>query len=196
MTLDKFLTELELERSQDKTCIFKCTEFDDHIKSGLSPELSTLSRRFNTVLQQLWLVACCYHVQLNINDEKLYDFLRHYSQSLAALGVVVPIPMLRRKLKKYLFTDEQSPHVRLPDFGTRVDPNDWATSFRELNPEWMRKVKSLQNEFEKIALPILESLKNRSDAISREDSTRLRFCINRLCRIGFPMKSSAYFMTF
>ncbi len=49
----------------------------------------------------------------------------------------------------------------------------------------MRKVKSLQYEFEKIALPILESLKNRTDAISREDSTRLRFCINRLCRIGF-----------
>ena len=184
-TLDKLLTELELERSQDKTCIFKCTEFDDHIKSGLSPELSTLSLRFNTVLKQLWLVACCYHMQLNIDDEKLYDFLRHYRQSLAALSVMVPIPMLRRKLKKYLFTDEQSPHVRLPDFGTRVDPNDWAASFRDLNPEWMRKVKSLQYEFEKIALPILESLKNRTDAISREDSTRLRFCINRLCRIGF-----------
>ena len=72
-----------------------------------------------------------------------------------------------------------------PTFGALVDPNDWAASFRELNPEWMRKVESLQNEFEKIALPILESLKNRSDAISREDSTRLRFCINRLCRIGF-----------
>lgn len=184
--LDKLLSDLELERSQGKTCIFKCTEFDDHVKSGLSQELSTLSLRFNTVLKQLWLVACCYHVQLNINDEKLYDFLRHYGQSLAAMGVMVPIPMLRRRLKKYLFPDGQSPHVRLPDFDTRVDPNDWAASFRELNPEWISKLESLQNEFGKIALPILESLTSRSEAISREDSTRLRFCISRLCRIGFP----------
>ncbi len=99
-TLDKLLTELELERSQDKACIFKCTEFDDHIKSGLSPELSTLSLRFNTVLKQLWLVACCYHMQLNIDDEKLYDFLRHYRQSLAALSVMVPIPMLTTEIKE------------------------------------------------------------------------------------------------
>ncbi len=185
-TLDRLLTELELERSQDKTCIFKCTDFDDHVKSGLSRELSALNLRFNTVLKQLWLVACCYHVQLNINDDKLCDFLRHYGQALAALGVMVPVPMLRRILKKYLFTDAQSPYVRLPDFDTRVDPNDWATSFRELNQEWMRKLKSLQNEFRKIALPILESLTNISESISREDSTRLRFCISRLCRIGFP----------
>ena len=183
--LDELLTALKLERSQDKTCIFKCTEFDDNIKSGLSPELSTLSLRFNIVLKQLWLVACCYHAQLNIDHAKLYDFLRHYSLCLAAMGVVVPVPMLRRKLMKYLDTDEQSPYVRMPDFCAQVDPSDWAASFRELNPEWMRKIESMQNEFEKIALPILESLKDKTEVIGREASTRLRFCISRLCRIGF-----------
>lgn len=185
VTLDKLLQELELERSQYKTCIYNCTEFDEHIKSGLNPELSTLNLRFNIVLKQLWLVVCNYHSQLNIDESKLYDFLRHYSQCLAALGVVVPVPMLRRKLKKYLDSDEQSPNVRIPDYCAQVDPNDWAASFRELNPEWMRKVESMQNDFESISLPILESLKNGTDAISREASTRLRFCISRLCRIGF-----------
>lgn len=182
---DDRLAALELERNQDKTCIFKCTEFDDHIMSSLSPELSNLSLRFNTLLSELWLVACCYHVQLNIDDKTLYDFLRRYSQCLAAMGIVVPIPMLRRKLKKYLFADKQSPRVRLPDFGTGVSPNDWAASFETLNPEWMRKVESLRNRFERIALPILETLKDSSYAISREHSTRLRFCLYRLCRIGF-----------
>lgn len=184
--LDELLQRLELERSQDKTCIFKCTEFDDHIKSSLSSELSTLSQRFNTVLKQLWLAASCYHAQLNLTDVDLYDFLRQYSQSLTFLGVVVPVPMLRRKLKKYLNINEQSLHVRPPDFGANVVPYDWSESFRELNPEWMGKIDSLRNELENIAFPILESLKKRPDDISRDDSTRLRFCINRLCRIGFP----------
>lgn len=183
--LDELLQALELERSQDKTCIFKCTEFDNHIKSSLSPELSRLNLRFNLVLKQLWLVVCCYHTDVNTNDRDLYEFLQHYSQCLAAMSVIVPVPMLRRRLKKYLDADEQSPKVRLPDFGAQVDPNDWAASFKQLNPEWMGKVESLQNEFEEIALPILESLKDKSDVLSREDSTRLRFCISRLCRIGF-----------
>ena len=184
--LDELLRTLELERSQDKTCIFNCTKFDDHIKSSLSHDLSRLNLRLNLALQQLWLVACCYHTELNIDDEDLYEFLRHYGQSLAALGVMVPIPMLRRRLKKYLVTNGQSPYVSMPYFDTRVDPNDWAASYRELNSEWIRKVETLKNDFGKIALPILESLIKRSAGIGREDSTRLRFCISRLCRIGFP----------
>ena len=183
-TLDKLLTGLDLERSQEKTIIFKCNEFDDHIKSGLSPDLSALNFRFNTVLKQLWLVACSYHEQSNIDEKNVYDFLGQYSQALAALGIVVTVPMLRRKLKKYLATKENRPHVRLPDFPGRVAPNSWSAIFAELNPVWMQKMNTLRTKLEQIALPILESMEDNSDQLSREDSTRLRFCISRLCRIG------------
>ena len=183
--LDKLLLNLELERKQEKTQVFKCSEFEDHINSGLSPELKELSLMFNITLKPLWLAACHYHTQLNIDEESLYDFLRHFCESLQTLGIVVPVPMLRRKLKKYLERGEHSLNVQLPSYDGQSDTSDWATSFRELNSDWISKVDSLRDQFVKIATEILQSLENNSDEISRDDSTRLRFCLNRLCRIGF-----------
>ena len=183
--LDKQLATLKLKRSIEKTNIIPCANFDI---PNFSPGLDELNLKFNTALKALWVVACHYCQQLKICPDTLYDFMEDYQQRLRALGIAIPIPMLRRRLIKYRNLSPAkhslSLRIRCPEFGEQNQAQDWADSFTKLNLQWIYQVDSLRNQFERIVIEILHSGKNNHDSMSREDNKRLRFSINRLCRIG------------
>lgn len=176
--LDKKLATLKLKRSIEKTNFISCANFD---MPNFSPGLDELSLKFNTTLKALWVMAYHYCQQLKICPDTLYDFMEGYQQRLRALGIVIPIPTLRRKLIKYCNLSPAkrrlSLRIKFPEFGEQNREQDWADSFTKLNPQWIDQVDSLRNQFEEI-------VKNNHDSMSREDNRRLRFSISRLCRIG------------
>ena len=183
--LDELLTDLELQRSDEKTNQVPCSDYENN---GFSPALDKLNLQLNISLKVLWVAAVCYYKDRVECSENLYSFLKDYQQRLRALEMVVPISMLRRKLMKYLnlHPDQYRLQIKidLPEFGEPNQAQDWAYSFSALNPEWIRQIDSLRDQFEQIVKDILHIGRDNYNKISREDGTRLRFSISRLCRVG------------
>ena len=153
-----------------------------------SPALDQLGNTLNQALIQLWKAACHYHDEMDIGKESFYEFLHDYQRRLHRIGIVVSVPILRRKVRKHQQLSPGNANIKLPEFGDRHDDVQWATHFKAMNPSWMAQVKSLREQCELYVTDILESAKGNYELIDRSKGTTLRFCTSRLCRLGLSEK--------
>ncbi len=186
--LKQLLGDLGLALNCEKTKSFPITKFDEEIPTALSNELDQLSHEFNSALMMLWELASYYYNNLNICDNTLYDFLALYLKRLRELSFVASIPMLRRKLLKYQQMPMRDFAVAPPEFGEPGQEKYWAMNFVELYPEWINGFESLRSQYEQLVAEIVPSSTANLDSINDKNSTRLRFALSRLCRLGISNK--------
>lgn len=186
--LDERLHALNLARSEDKTEIVPAEIF--RLEPGLSVELQELSYRCNRHLKVLWVAGCHYHEQLEVTSETFYEFLDLYRERVQALGLVVPVPTLRRKLLKYMKMPFQGRlleyPIELPEFGGDGDEAkvEWANRFRNHNPIWIEELNYLRVKLATIVQEVLSGADLDYASITRSDNRRMRFAVSRLCQIG------------
>jgi hypothetical protein len=191
--LDEQLQRLELVRSIEKTEIISAKGFS--LEPGLNDELSDLSYDCNRHLKALWVAACHYAQQLELGRENFYPFVEGIQHRLRLIGIVTPLPMLRRKLLKYLNMPIDGrvldTPIHLPEFGqsNQGGAERWAELFREMNPVWFAVLDQLHHRLALIVRSVLQTANGNYENISRSDNRRLRFAISRLCQLGMPLET-------
>ena len=185
--LDNQLDTLGLTRNISKTSIISTELFHP---TNISTALDQLGKTLNKALIQLWKAACHYHDELAVDKESFYEFLHDYQRRLREIGIMVSVPMLRRKVRKYQHLSSGNGNIVLPEFGDRHDDVQWAEQFKAMNPFWMAQIKSLRDQCEFNVIDSLESAEGHYDCIDRSTGTTLRFCTSRLCRLGFSERSA------
>ncbi|KAB2902716.1 MAG: RNA-directed DNA polymerase [Anaerolineae bacterium] len=188
--LDEQLHLLNLARNPEKTEFVSAMDFN--LVLGMSDDLRALRYSCNKHLKAIWVVGCHYYEYLAITPETFYEFLSLYQKRVQALGLVVSLPTLRRKIMKYLNTPFQGrlldDTIELPEFGENdgEDANIWARNFSYQNLGWIEKLNILRKQLGTIVHDLLSSVNMNYEKLTRSDNRRLRFAISRLCQLGFP----------
>lgn len=190
--LDKKLSELGLNRSEEKTSPEMTTR---EFLQVVAPDdkLDELSRQHNYLLSELYRLNRKY---TQICSDQWWPFVERYQRLLASIGVYLSIPRLSRKISKNLRWWRRTVNwlhkLRMPKIETIQDLEDidgWRSEFVRCNsglPQgWVDRreqhVTTLLALFEE-SLPLLQSTSTLEKARS---GIRVRFTLNRLGQLGF-----------
>lgn len=210
--LEEELRKIGLKINEDKTDHYNnISDFLEIIMDDY--DLDKLSKEFNYILSNLWIMNPAYRIQFEFahksETENLWWHLIHlYQQCLNSINIYVMENHLSRKVYQYLFQPNRSKkqHLNLPPFPKRDNfsvISNWAKLFHELEVMWLEEKDSLKikivdlfNQSVQEFRQVVEHLKNNGACITEQEKrelivnrrrleTRIRFAVNKLSILGF-----------
>lgn len=206
--LESELAKIGLELNQEKTEHF--TNPTEFISSTEKDEtLDNLQSQFQNWINCLWILDS-QHRQIfrrayNGSQAEWWYRIELYCTFLKALGILIDLTTLSRKIYKYLFNDrlcekdfewEEPLEVPpLPDHINQEQLYSWKGAFEEKNKLWVEKKNKLHDLLQELLTESRQKLAeaiNNGDVKSEKQWIRtLRFCINKLLQIEFQSENIA-----
>lgn len=200
--LEEQLAEVGLELNLEKTEYFlDASEFI--LATDKDETLDDLQNQFQHWINCLWI----------LNDQHRQVFRRAYNESqaewwyrieiygrcLKSIGIAIEVPLLSRRVYKYLFNEKlcerdsiwQEPFAvpSLPDSNDEELIGEWAVKFEEANVSWIKKSEFLLDAFQEMLVRSRTEIINALDLQDVRSEKRwtsvFRFCVNKLIQIGF-----------
>ncbi len=183
--MDEVLGDLGLKRNYKKTETYNSEnylelwDYDD--------ELDYLSERYIYLTNCLWFLNPKYRHELKNN---WWEFIKTYQKKLRSLNVYVEEDRLSRKLHQYLSNrkrrrDKSSNQVKELNYPP-LDANEWTNCFKDMNVEWIHCRDNIRNKLICLLRASYNGISNaKTSEETQQAARRVRFCINRLTRLGF-----------